>query len=145
MRENDFVANEENDGFSYSAKRTSSRLEVFTQTKKVRTTKEIRAGLGENSVVEFNGLPVAVVHDRSRDFSYPHVVVLDHADPDFQRPLYAMTAKAGRFLQYYQMRKPGDAQVFTVTHGFEVPKLDVYRASVLEDEITPESHRGEHL
>jgi hypothetical protein len=48
-----------------------------------------------------------------------------------------LAAEDGRFLNYFETVQTGDTKVHTVVSGFETPKLEVFRAGVLEDEISP--------
>src|SRR5204863_6451113 len=68
---------------------------------------------------------------------YPVVHLIDNADPDLPRPLYALAAEDGRFLEYYQTLNSGETAVFTAASAFETPKLEVFRTRVLDDELSP--------
>ena len=115
----------------------SSGLESRTWTKERRSAREIRTDRGWRSVVKFNGLSVATVNPRDHAPFYPVATILDYSDPDSPRPLYALAPDDGKFLEHYQTFRWGDAQVYTVASGFETPKLEVFRAGILDDEISP--------
>src|SRR5262249_49079487 len=48
-----------------------------------------------------------------------------------------LAADDGRFLNYFETVHTGDTKVHTVVNGFDTPRLEVFRAGVLEDEISP--------
>jgi hypothetical protein len=128
---------EEQRQFAYDNQSHSSGLETFTQTKLRRTEDEMRTQRGRTSLLRFNGTVVGAVNPHTRPPYYPIVHLTDNADPDTPRPLYALAAEDGRFLEYYRTVHTGDSQVFTAVSGFETPKLEVFRARVLDDELSP--------
>ncbi|MBI3416899.1 MAG: hypothetical protein HY043_16535, partial [Verrucomicrobia bacterium] len=133
----EFVRDAESFKFSYAEENHSSGLKTFTKTRKQRTEAEALADLFQNSVTELNGRAVALGHTRSRSALFPVTVVMDNSDPDSPDALYAMVGTDGRFLEFYKTIKRGDAQVYSVVSGFEIPRVDVTRAAILDDEITP--------
>ena len=112
-------------------------LTAYTRLRRERTTAEVRSGKGWYSVVRLDGLAVATAHPRDRWPPDAALTLLDYSDPDVPRPLYSVKADTGEFLEYYQSRLWGDAQVYTVASGFETPRLEIFRGSVLDDEISP--------
>ena len=115
----------------------ASGLETVTQTEFGRAEAEIRTKHGRRSILRYNGLAVGDVSPRLLPPHYPIVHLTDNADPDLPRPIYALAADDGRFLEYYQTLNAGDTAVFTAASGFESPKLEVFRAGVLDDEFSP--------
>jgi hypothetical protein len=122
---------------AYDDQSHSSGLRAFTRTKLRRTEGEMRSQLGRNSLLRYNGMSVGMVRPHGQPPYYPILYLTDHADPDSARPLYAVAAEDGRFLEYYQTLAAGDRHVFTAANGFESPKLEVFRARVLDDELSP--------
>ena len=123
--------------FAYEGQAHSSGLETFTRTKPRRTEDEIRTQRGRDSLLRYNGITIGGVKSHTQPPYYPIVYLTDRADPDSPRPLYSLAAEDGRFLEYYQTAKAGDSHVFTAASGFETPKLEVFRARVLDDELAP--------
>jgi hypothetical protein len=68
---------------------------------------------------------------------YPVLLLTDNSDPDAPVPLYTLAADDGRFLNYFETVHTGDTKVHTIVNGFDTPRLEVFRAGVLEDEISP--------
>ncbi|MBI2947568.1 MAG: hypothetical protein HYY23_07970 [Verrucomicrobia bacterium] len=96
------------------------------------------AGYGLNAVVEAGGLRLAVTREPVRGLAYRNLVVVDYANTDAPRPLYAVSPDTGRFVEHYKLLNDGGASyVFTVVQGFALPKLEVFDAKILEDEIAP--------
>jgi len=94
------------------------------------------AGYGLNAVVESGGSPVAVTREPVRGSEYRNLIVVDYANADAPRPLYAVSPDTGRFVEHYKLLKDGGASyVFTVAQGFALPKLEVFDAKILDDEI----------
>src|SRR5439155_26470811 len=81
--------------------------------------------------------PIALSYSLYKNWDFPFLTVLDNSDPEAPRPLYAVSPKDGQFLEYYKMVKLGDAQVYSVVRGFDLPHLDVFRAGILDDELGP--------
>lgn len=123
--------------FAYDNQSHSSGLETFTRTKLRRTENEIRTQRGRTSLLRFNGVAVGAVNPHTQPPYYPILHLIDNADPDTPRPLYALANEDGRFLEYYRTFHRGDSRVFTAVSGFETPKLEVFRARVLDDELSP--------
>ena len=90
-----------------------------------------------DTTLEYEGNIVGALKPRSDPPYYPVLLVRDSSDPDSPRPLYSLAAEDGKFVEYYQTLGAGDVQVYTVVNGFDTPKVEVYRAGVLDDEIAP--------
>jgi hypothetical protein len=88
-------------------------------------------------LVLHQGSIVATIDPRFEPPFFPILRFADHTDPDRPRPLYALAADDGRFLEYYRTVHSGDAHVYTVAGGFTTPKLEVFRAALLDDELAP--------
>jgi hypothetical protein len=114
-----------------------SGLETATQTRHRRTAAEIRTERGRESIVWYHGQPVGFASSRPQPPYYSIVRLTDYADPDLPRPLYALAAADGAFLESYQTLRAGDTHVYSITRGFQTPQLEVFRAAVLDDEISP--------
>jgi hypothetical protein len=114
-----------------------SGLETSTRTRLRRTRVEARTGRGVESILWHQGQPVGFVIPRTEPPFYPIVRLTDHADPDSPRPLYALVAADGAFLESYETVRLGDAHVYRHASGFQSPQLEVFRAAVLDDEISP--------
>ena len=123
--------------YSYGTEPHSSRLTTWTKARQDRSWRDVVAGQKLAATVEWNGLPVAAAYARTPYSTDPTVVIVDNSDPDSPRPLYALSHQDGHFLEHYKMLKWGDARIYTVVSGFEVPRLETYRAGVLDDEIAP--------
>ncbi|MSU64057.1 MAG: hypothetical protein EXS31_16970 [Pedosphaera sp.] len=101
------------------------------------TASDALAGLNENFIAKFNGLPIAHGHVQTQGRPYPVVVFADSSDADAPTPLYAVSRRDGHFLEHYAMPSWGDAQVYTVINGFKIPRYDVFNARNLADENSP--------
>jgi hypothetical protein len=110
----------------------ASGLETFAPAESRRANPE-----GSVSPLRYNGLTVGTVSLHPQPPHYPKVHLADNADPDSPAPLYALAAEDGRFLEYYRTLDGGDRTVFSAVSGFESPKLEVFRARVLDDELSP--------
>ena len=96
------------------------------------------AEYGTDAVIELNELPIAVTRAVERSSGYRNLVLVDSSKAEAPRPLYAISPNNGRFVEHYRtLRSQGDAYVYTVVQGFALPKLEVFSAGVLDDEITP--------
>src|SRR5204862_1240718 len=115
----------------------SSCVTTFTAAERQRTPREAFAGQGMKASVEYNGVPIAFDYAPFTTWDFPYLILLDHSDSEAPRPLYALSPKDGHFLEHYKMAKYGDAEVYTVVHGFDLPHLDVFRANILDDELAP--------
>ncbi len=133
-----WIADQAQKEFSFEEHLHSNRLKTSALATRGLTEREILAGRGLNLVSEFNGLPIAITRPTAAHSEYPHAIVVDNSDVDSSRPLYALSPRDGHFLQHYKMLKLGDAQVYTVVQGFEVPRVEVFNAGALSDEIAPE-------
>ncbi|MEW6158051.1 MAG: hypothetical protein AB1813_11500 [Verrucomicrobiota bacterium] len=89
------------------------------------------------TLLKWAGLPVAMLSPRQDTNTYSSLAVLDYSDRDSPRPLYALAPETGNFLEYFKSVRWGDAQVYTVASGFQTPKLELFRAEILDDEISP--------
>lgn len=115
----------------FGARRTSSGLSEDLATQAYQ-------GHHLNSVLEVNGLPLAITHRPVRYAGFPNVVFVDQSVPELARPLYAISPETGRFVEHYRVVRSGpDTYVYTVIHGFGLPKVEVFGNERLEDEITP--------
>ncbi|MGA2864839.1 MAG: hypothetical protein ABSF95_10165 [Verrucomicrobiota bacterium] len=123
--------------FDYDSQAHSSGLVVYRRKKSQLPADQALTGRGWNTVLRYEGGLVGVLNPRPEPPYYPVLVVTDSSDPDSPRPLYALAAEDGKFLEYYQTLGTGDIQVYTVVNGFETPKMEVFRGGVLDDEITP--------
>ena len=63
--------------------------------------------------------------------------MVDNSDADSSRPLYALSPLDGHFLAHFRLVNLGDAQVYTVAQGFDLPRLEVFSARALPDEVAP--------
>jgi hypothetical protein len=124
--------------FSFEEHHHFNRLKTSALAPRGLNEREILAGQGLNSVSEFHGLPIVITRPTAAHSEYPHSIVVDNSDVDSSRPLYALSPRDGHFLQHYKTLKLGDAQVYTVVQGFEVPRVEVFNARALSDEIAPE-------
>lgn len=115
----------------------SSGLTTVITAEQSRSDRDFYTGQKMDALIEFNGLPVATARTRGRLAGFAHLLWLDSSDPDLARPLYAVSALDGQFLEYYQMLRPGDAHLYVAPQTFEVPRLEIYRAGVLQDELYP--------
>jgi hypothetical protein len=115
----------------------ASGLEAVTQTEVRRAEGEVRSERESKSLLKYNDVAVGAVSPHLQPPYYPVLHLIDNADPDSSRPLYALAAEDGRFLEYYRTLDAGDKAVFTATSGFETPKLEVFHTSVLDDELSP--------
>jgi hypothetical protein len=123
--------------FDYDSQAHSSGLVVYRRKESQPPADQAFTGRGWNTVLRYGGGQVGVLNPRPEPPYYPVLVVTDSADADSPRPLYALAAEDGKFLEYYQTLGTGDIQVYTVVSGFETPKMEVVRGGVLDDEITP--------
>jgi len=132
-----FLASGQARRFHYARQGHASGLATFTGWMDPLDTEEIRTGRGWNSQIQFNGRTVGLVNPRDQAPYYPVAVLVDSAEADSPQPLYKLAADDGKFLEYYQTDRAGDAQVYTVVRGFDTPKLEVFHAGILDDEISP--------
>lgn len=123
---------------AYGHQLHTSGLRVFaTRQLNDSTTRRFNDSTILSAVAEFNGSTVAFTRGRAAHAEYPRIVITDPSDPDHLRPLYAVSLEAGHFLEHYKVVKRGDAQVYTIVSGFELPRFEVFSAKRLADEITP--------
>jgi hypothetical protein len=132
-----FIAEQSPGVFSTGQPYHSSELATFTREKLGRTRTETATGKGWHAVARLDGFPVATAQPRDRWPPDAALTLLDYSDADAPRPLYALQTETGDFLEYYHSTQWGDAQVYSVVSGFETPKLEIFRAGVLDDEIAP--------
>ena len=133
----DFLADEERREFSYSQEQHSSRLKTLITTDQKRTKAEMKAGLRQSSMTEWNGLPVLVTHGRTARLNFPHLILLENSDNGSPQPLYALSLEDGHLLEHYRTLKMGDSHVCTIVQGFALPQQEIFRAGILEDEVAP--------
>ncbi len=122
---------------SYARETHANGLVSHTRTNLSQSGPGLRRPPAWDSLLVFNGRAVGNLKSSAPQTSFPVVRFVDNADPDSPRPLYAVAAEDGRFLEYYQTVRAGDAQVYTVASGFATPKLEVTRAAFLDDEVSP--------
>jgi hypothetical protein len=132
-----FLVPERAYGFYYDSQLHTSGLETFRRTRRLLSSVEARTDRGWNSVLKYEDTTVASLNPRFEPPYYSVLLVTDNSDPDAPVPLYTMAADDGRFLNYFETVHTGDTKVHTVVNGFDTPKLEVFRAGVLEDEISP--------
>lgn len=98
---------------------------------------EMRTDPYWNSEIRFQDATIAKVRPRKESSDYPIIIVQDPSSPT-PRPLYALVAESGEFLEYYH-RVPvdGDTRVYTIAGGFRPPRVEVFRGGILEDESSP--------
>jgi hypothetical protein len=122
--------------FSYDAWEHASGLALHRRKPFPFIQDTARERPGWSSILEYDGRILGSIHPRPEPPYYPVLMLTDNSDPEASHPLYALAAEDGRFLEYYQTRTAGDAQVYTVVNGFETPKVEMYRAGILDDEVT---------
>lgn len=137
VRGSPWVADERTIGSIQQSERHSSGITTFTAAELRRQPRHIYSGQKMSASAEYNGLPIAVSYPRFKHWDFPYLVLMDYSDSDAPRPLYAISPKDGHFLEHYKTLKLGDAQVYTVVRGFDLPHLDVFRAGILDDELGP--------
>ncbi|HEY0456095.1 MAG TPA: hypothetical protein VGE41_06940, partial [Verrucomicrobiae bacterium] len=115
----------------------SSGLKTIFVTEKNRTVEDVQNGRGILSAVDWNGMPVATAEARSRHSAYPPLILKDHSDGDLAQLLYAISPEDGHFLEHYKNVRLGDAQIYTVVHGFDLPRMEIYQGRFLDDEAAP--------
>ena len=123
--------------FTYERQVYSSGLTMLRRKKTDLTAAEVREGAGWNAVLEYGGGRVASLNPRAEPPYYPILTVTDDSGAEGPRPLYAMAAEDGTFLEYYLTQGVGDTRVYTVANGFETPKMEVFRGGILDDETGP--------
>jgi hypothetical protein len=131
------VVSQPRPGYDVAAFGHSSGFETYVRTREDRSARELRLDQGWEAVVRLDDLTVATVRPRERKPVFPVAVLVDSSDPDAPRPLYALAPDDGGFIEYYKTVNLGDTQVYTVASGFDTPRLEVFRAGVLEDEVAP--------
>ncbi|MDB6030458.1 MAG: hypothetical protein JWM16_796, partial [Verrucomicrobiales bacterium] len=94
-------------------------------------------GRGSFSAVDWHGVPVAAAQAKSLNGAFAPIILKDFSDGESARMLYAISPNEGHFLEHYKTVRLGDAQIYTVVQGFDLPKMEVYRGSYLEDESAP--------
>ena len=104
---------------------------------KNRSELEILNGRRIISTVDWNGVPVATAQTRSRHSGFPPIILKDHSAGDAARMLYAFSPEDGHLIEHYKNIRVGDAQVYTVAQGFDLPRMEIYRGRYLEDEAAP--------
>ncbi len=124
-------------GYYYDFQAHSSGLETYRRTKREPGGLEVRTGRGWSSSLSYENTTLGSLNPRSEPPYYPVLLLADNSDPDLPRPLYSLAADDGRFVNYFQTRCTGNTQVYTVINGFDTPKVEVFRAGVLDDEISP--------
>jgi hypothetical protein len=97
----------------------------------------LRPRAGRKVLVRHQGILVATIDPSFERPFFPILRFTDHTDPDRPRPLYALAADDGRFLEYYRTVHSGDARVYTVAGGFTSPKVEIFRAGFLDDQLAP--------
>jgi len=122
--------------YTYDSQTHSANLELFQRRKAHLSSREKRTGQGWNSIVAYEGLAVGSLAPLAQGPYYPVLSLTDNSDPDSLQPLYALAAEDGRFLEYYRTVRAGNSRVYTIVHGFDTPKMEVFRAGVLDDEIS---------
>lgn len=88
------------------------------------------------SDIRFAGSTIARVRPRYEASAYPMVVVQDPSGA-VPRPLYALVAETGEFLEYYRYRTGETTELYTVASGFRPNRMETFRAGILEDEASP--------
>src|SRR5262249_8514548 len=132
-----FLVPEKEYSFNYSTQTHATGLETFQRAKKFLTSDEARTERGWKSAVKWEDTTIAALSPRFEPPYYPVLLLTDNSDPEAPLPLYALAADDGRFLNYFETVHSGDTKVHTIVSGFDTPKLEVFRAGVLEDEISP--------
>jgi hypothetical protein len=115
----------------------SSGLETLTMTQPSLGRGIPWSRASRKVLVRHQGILIATIDPSFERPFFPVLRFADHTDPDRPRPLYALAADDGRFLEYYRTVHSGDARVYTVAGGFTSPKLEVFRAALLDDELAP--------
>jgi hypothetical protein len=124
-------------GLSYDQLGHSSGLKTNRRSEATAVSQQTGSGGGWNSIVRQQGFTVASLYPRSELPHYPILQLIDDSNPDVPRPLYQLAAENGQFIDYFHTALAGDTAVSTIVHGFDTPKLEVFRAGVLDDEISP--------
>lgn len=88
------------------------------------------------SDIRFAGSTIARVRPRYEASAYPVVVIQDPSG-SVPRPLYALVAETGEFLEYYRYRTGKAREIYTVASGFRPNRMESFRAGILEDEASP--------
>jgi hypothetical protein len=132
-----FLVPEKACGFYYDSQTHASGLETFRRTRRLRSAEQARTDRVWNSVLMYEDTTVATLSPRFEPPYYPVLLLTDNSDPEAPVPLYTLAADDGRFLNYFETVHTGDTKVHTVVNGFDTPKLEIFRAGVLEDEISP--------
>ncbi|MGK0185669.1 MAG: hypothetical protein ACI9R3_001447 [Verrucomicrobiales bacterium] len=125
-------------GFSIVRQQHSSGLTSVTAFRDIG--QEWRAVLPDpywNADIMLGGKTVAKVRPRLDSSLYAVVMFLGSHQEDGPEPLYSIGGEDGGFIEYYKTRRKGDTEIYTVTNGFTAPTLKVFRAAVLDDEISP--------
>ncbi|MDX1950890.1 MAG: hypothetical protein SFY81_01830 [Verrucomicrobiota bacterium] len=90
----------------------------------------------DESFIRLGGKLIGLRHVRQGTPSYPVLVILDQRNTGKPQPLYALSPETGRFLEHYRTESGAESLVYTIVNGFQPPRYDLYRATVLEDELT---------
>ncbi|HUL51272.1 MAG TPA: hypothetical protein VLU94_01675 [Candidatus Nitrosotalea sp.] len=134
---NRFIADDESNPFQYRMFNHSTGLRTLLKERTIRTEAERIVGLKVDATVEFNDHPVAFGFTHAARETYPIAVIANDADPGAPDRFYALAPDNGRFLESFRTVTRDDHYTYTVTSGFEVPRLEVRRPDVLDDEIGP--------
>ncbi len=132
-----FVADRERLKFSHAQQNHSSGFKTLITRQEKLTPRELKAGLKQSSITAWNGLPIVSTHSRSTFLEFPHLVVLDNSDTGSPQPLYALSLDDGHLLEHYKTQQGGDSHLCTVVQGFGLPRREVFRSALLEDELAP--------
>jgi hypothetical protein len=123
--------------FVFDAQSHSSGLTIDRRTLGGLASTAAREGRGWNSTLTFEGISVGTLDPRLEPPHFPVLQLVDSSNPDITRPLYSMAADDGQFLNYFQTAHSGDIQVANIVHGFDTPKLEIFRSGILDDELSP--------
>ncbi|MFC1805307.1 hypothetical protein ACFLZ3_05750, partial [Candidatus Omnitrophota bacterium] len=116
--------------------------ETQMDSRGVRATQlEIRDGDDIDSIVQIklDERTRMVIHPRKGEgWNRYEINVVDNSNPKSPRPLYTMDLRDGRLLSYNIVKVNGTIEVYALVHGFDSPRVDIYDARYLEDELRPD-------
>ena len=90
-------------------------------------------------LVELNGLTVAEGRSSPRNPWFPDLILIDATATESSRPLYALSLVDGHYLEGFDAFSFRDHYVYGRATGFQVPRLEIFRPEVLDDQLRPGS------
>ena len=124
--------------YSFSDYTHSSSSVTFERRSQTSTQEVTHADGKWKAICKFGSSTFAIVEPQDRyGTRFPVITLLDTSEADAPRPLYALAAATGDFLEFYKTLRWGDVRIYTLVSGSATPEVRIFRAGVLDDELSP--------